>query len=99
MRLLSIARNFVTYASPSCIDVGHLASSMLYCSYVEPSQEITRLLCSRNVHCRVHNILLLVRILSQLNPVHNITPYFVEPSKSSVHIYEGHDGNKGKRAV
>ena len=47
------------------------------------SQEIPRILLNPVVHCRVHNSQRLVRILSQINPVHAHLPnYYLQ-----IHFY------------
>jgi len=40
------------------------------------SQEIPRIVRISEVHYRVHNISLLFRVLSQMNPVHNLPTVF-----------------------
>jgi hypothetical protein len=42
------------------------------------SQEILRLLWNTMVHYRVHQSPPLVRIMSQMNPIHNLRTYFIK---------------------
>jgi len=53
----------------------HEAESFLR-SHYSPSQEISHLLWNLKVHYHVHKNLLLTHILSQMNPVHMLPPYF-----------------------
>jgi len=64
--------------SPSSEANGHSSHSV--------RQEVPRLLWDTNVHDRVHNIPLLVPILSQMNPVHVFQPISLRSILISSHL-------------
>jgi len=51
------------------------------------SQENPSILCKPNVHCRAHNSLPTVPILSHIQPVHELPCYFRSILKLSAHLY------------